>query len=80
MGGPTCAVLAWKCPDICVTIVDVSQERIDAWNSKELPIFEPGLDAIVKACRGKNLFFSTDIDAAISEHRARCNTDSSHVR
>ncbi|PWN38947.1 nucleotide sugar dehydrogenase [Ceraceosorus guamensis] len=65
VGGPTCAVLAWKCPNICVTIVDISQERIDAWNSDELPIFEPGLEEIVKSRRGKNLFFSTDIDAAI---------------
>jgi len=37
-----------------------SQARIDAWNSDTLPIFEPGLDEVVKACRGRNLFFSTD--------------------
>lgn len=65
VGGPTCAVLAWKCPDVCVTVVDVSQARIDAWNSDTLPIYEPGLDDIVKLCRGRNLFFSTDVDAAI---------------
>lgn len=67
VGGPTCAVIAYKCPDITVTVVDLSQPRIDAWNSDKLPIFEPGLDDIVKACRGKNLFFSTDIHTAIEE-------------
>jgi UDPglucose 6-dehydrogenase len=65
VGGPTMAMIAHKCPEIKVTVVDVNAERIAQWNSDELPIFEPGLDPIVKACRGKNLFFSTDIDAAI---------------
>jgi UDPglucose 6-dehydrogenase len=59
--------MASKCPDIKVTIVDISQERIDAWNSNDLPVYEPGLDEIVLQCRGRNLFFSTDIDAAIQE-------------
>jgi UDPglucose 6-dehydrogenase len=45
--------------------VDLNQARIDAWNSDNLPIYEPGLDEIVFACRGKNLFFSTDVDQAI---------------
>ncbi|KAI8330358.1 UDP-glucose/GDP-mannose dehydrogenase family, NAD binding domain-containing protein [Chlamydoabsidia padenii] len=67
VGGPTCAVLAYKCPDIKVTIVDLSEPRIAAWNSDNLPIYEPGLDEVVKACRGKNLFFSTNVDAAIQE-------------
>ncbi|ESN91097.1 hypothetical protein HELRODRAFT_90436 [Helobdella robusta] len=67
VGGPTCAVIALKCPDITVKVVDLSKERIDQWNSNNLPIFEPGLDDIVKECRGRNLFFSTNIDAAIHE-------------
>eukprot|EP00794_Sanderia_malayensis_P015170 gene15170-16729_t len=56
-----------KCPDIEVKVVDLSQQRIDAWNSDELPIYEPGLFEMVKETRGKNLFFSTDIDNAIRE-------------
>lgn len=67
IGGPTCAVIASKCPSIQVIIVDINQSRIDAWNSDDLPIFEPGLDAIVKERRGKNLFFSTDVDRYINE-------------
>ncbi|KAJ3410465.1 UDP-glucose 6-dehydrogenase 1 [Chytridiales sp. JEL 0842] len=67
VGGPTCAVIAYKCPDIKVTIVDINQSRIDAWNSKDLPIYEPGLDDIVFARRGKNLFFSTAVDESIIE-------------
>lgn len=59
------AVIALKCPHITVTVVDLSQAQIDKWNSDNLPIFEPGLDEVVKACRGKNLFFSTDIDEEI---------------
>ena len=50
-----------------VTIVDMNAQRIAAWNSDNLPIFEPGLDQVVKAQRGINLFFSTDIDKAIQE-------------
>ena len=65
VGGPTCAVIAQQCPNITVTVADMSVERIDAWNSANLPIFEPGLDAVVKECRGRNLFFTTDIPAAI---------------
>ncbi|KAF9581937.1 UDP-glucose 6-dehydrogenase 1 [Lunasporangiospora selenospora] len=67
VGGPSCAVIAFKCHDIKVTIVDLNQARIDAWNSDRLPIYEPGLDEIVFARRGKNLFFSTDVDEAIRE-------------
>jgi len=67
VGGPTMAMIAHKCKDHTVTVVDINQARIDAWNSDELPIFEPGLDEIVKAARGTNLFFSTDIDTAIRE-------------
>uniref|UniRef100_A0A4W3JEY3 UDP-glucose 6-dehydrogenase n=1 Tax=Callorhinchus milii TaxID=7868 RepID=A0A4W3JEY3_CALMI len=67
VGGPTCSVIAQMCKDITVTVVDVNQDRIKAWNSNQLPIFEPGLQEVVESCRGINLFFSTDIDAAIKE-------------
>jgi UDPglucose 6-dehydrogenase len=56
-----------RSPDITVTIVDLNQARIDAWNSDTLPIYEPGLDEVVKEARGRNLFFSTDVDKAIAE-------------
>ncbi|WP_339916170.1 UDP-glucose 6-dehydrogenase [Yeosuana marina] len=70
VGGPTMAVVAQKCPHIKVTIVDINASRIAAWNDKDLsklPVFEPGLDEIVEEARGRNLFFSTDIDKAIEE-------------
>ncbi|MDD4350212.1 MAG: nucleotide sugar dehydrogenase, partial [Opitutales bacterium] len=67
VGGPTMAILAQKCPEIRLTVVDLNQARIDQWNSDKLPIFEPGLDDVVKSCRGRNLFFSTDVDANIRE-------------
>lgn len=67
VGGPTCSVIAWKCPEIEVTVVDLSKERIAQWNSDKLPIYEPGLEDVVKACRGKNLFFSNDVKTAILE-------------
>lgn len=59
------AMIAKKAPFCKVTVVDINQQRIDAWNSDELPVYEPGLDDVVKGCRGKNLFFSTDVDDAI---------------
>ncbi|XP_018322527.1 UDP-glucose 6-dehydrogenase isoform X2 [Agrilus planipennis] len=67
VGGPTCSVIASKCPEIKVTVVDKSVTRIAQWNSEKLPIYEPGLDEIVKARRGKNLFFSNNIEKAILE-------------
>ncbi|KAF8461018.1 UDP-glucose/GDP-mannose dehydrogenase family, NAD binding domain-containing protein, partial [Kalaharituber pfeilii] len=67
VGGPTSAVIALKNPHIQVTIVDLNAGRIAAWNSDDLPIYEPGLDEVVRACRGRNLFFSTDVDKAILE-------------
>jgi len=65
VGGPTCAIIAYKCPHLRVTVVDLSEERIAQWNSDDLPIYEPYLDEIVRACRGRNLFFSTDIAGAV---------------
>ncbi|XP_059161207.1 UDP-glucose 6-dehydrogenase-like isoform X2 [Physella acuta] len=67
VGGPSCAVIAHKCPNLQVTVVDQSSERIAQWNSDNLPIFEPKLDEVVKACRGRNLFFSTDVEKGIRE-------------
>ncbi len=63
VGGPTMAVIALKCPDINVTVVDANPERIKAWNGplNSLPIYEPGLSDVVKRTRGQNLFFSEDI-------------------
>jgi UDPglucose 6-dehydrogenase len=54
------AIIALKCPEIEVHVYDLSKERIAAWNSDQLPIFEPGLDDVVRQTRGKNLFFTTD--------------------
>ncbi|MDA9984585.1 nucleotide sugar dehydrogenase [Flavobacteriaceae bacterium] len=70
VGGPTMAVIALKCPHIKVTVVDINQQRIDAWNHTDLdqlPIYEPGLKEVVAEARGRNLFFSTDVDKAIDE-------------
>ena len=60
------AVIALKAPDIQVTVVDMNTTRIAAWNSDTLPIYEPGLDAVVKEARGRNLFFTTDVKGAIA--------------
>jgi UDPglucose 6-dehydrogenase len=68
VGGPTMAVLASKCPHCRITVVDINPVRIDEWNSDELPIYEPGLDDIIRKTRGKNLFFSTDISRGIQEN------------
>ena len=69
VGGPTMAVIALKCLNIKVTVVDINQERIDAWNGPldNLPVYEPGLEEVVRKARGRNLFFSKDIDHAIEE-------------
>ena len=68
VGGPTMAVIALKCPEILVTVVDNDSKRIAAWNHKNLdhlPVYEPGLAEVVSQTRGKNLFFSTEIDQNI---------------
>ncbi|MDB3985367.1 nucleotide sugar dehydrogenase, partial [Flavobacteriaceae bacterium] len=69
VGGPTMAVIALKCPDIKVTVVDLNPQRIAAWNGplENLPIYEPGLAEVVDKTRGRNLFFSTEVDKAIEE-------------
>lgn len=67
VGGPTMTMVARKCPDIRVDVVDVSAARIAAWNSDSLPVFEPNLDGLVREVRGKNLFFSTDIEECIDK-------------
>ena len=67
VGGPTMAMIAKNCPEHSVNVVDINQERIECWNSNDLPIFEPGLLEVVQQTRGKNLFFHTDIAGAIAE-------------
>ncbi|WGK64733.1 nucleotide sugar dehydrogenase [Croceiramulus getboli] len=67
VGGPTMSVIAQRCPNIIVNIVDINEERIEAWNGPldKLPIYEPGLSKVVEEARGRNLFFSTDVEQAI---------------
>ena len=67
IGGPTMAVIALKNPGRKVYVVDIDRARIDAWNSENLPIFEPGLKEVVEQVRGRNLFFSTDIEGCIKK-------------
>jgi len=70
VGGPTMTVIAHKCPEIKVTVVDINPERIARWNDddlEQLPVYEPGLAELVGQTRGKNLFFSTDVEGAIKE-------------
>ena len=70
VGGPTMAIIAQKCPHIKVTVVDLNEKRIAAWNDKDvnnIPIYEPGLSDVVAEARGRNLFFSTEVDKAIDE-------------
>ena len=69
VGGPTMAVIADRCPDLQVTVVDLNDQRIAAWNDNDLsklPVYEPGLDAVVRRTRGRNLSFSTAVDGAIA--------------
>ena len=67
VGGPTMAMIAYKCPAYKVTVVDINADRIAQWNSETLPIYEPGLNEIVKSVRGKNLFFSIEIEKEIMQ-------------
>lgn len=70
VGGPTMAIIAQKCPHIKVTVVDLNTERIAAWNDPDvnnIPIYEPGLSDLVAEARGRNLFFSTEVEKGIDE-------------
>ncbi len=67
VGGPTMSVIAYKCPQYKVIVTDIDAKRIERWNSENLPVYEPGLDEIVRKVRGKNLFFTTDIESSIKE-------------
>ncbi len=69
VGGPTMAVIALKCPEIKINVVDINKDKIDAWNGElsNLPVFEPGLADIIRKVRNQNLFFSTNIDQSIDE-------------
>jgi UDPglucose 6-dehydrogenase len=67
VGGPTMAVIAQKCPQHRVVVVDINEDRIAAWQSNQLPIYEPGLEELVRATKNKNLFFSTEVDRHMAE-------------
>ncbi len=70
VGGPTMAVIADKCPNLNVTVLDINQERINQWNNpdlEKLPVYEPGLKEVINRVRGKNLFFSTQIESIVSD-------------
>ncbi len=70
VGGPTMAVMAQKCPHIRVVVVDVDERKIAQWNDSDLdnlPVYEPGLKEVVKEARGRNLFFSTEMDTEIDK-------------
>jgi len=62
VGGPTMSIIAQKNPKINVYVVDMNADKIAAWNSENLPVYEPGLSKVVKEARGRNLFFSTDVN------------------
>ena len=67
VGGPTMAMIAMKCPQYMVNVVDINASLIEDWNSENLPIYEPGLYEVVKEARDRNLFFSTDVSGAIRD-------------
>ena len=67
VGGPTMAVIASKCPEVKVVVADINAKRIADWQTDDLPIYEPGLDEVVKSAIGRNLFFTTDVASAIKE-------------
>jgi len=67
VGGPTMGMIALKCPSVKVIVADINPKQIERWNSDSLPIYEPGLDEVIKSCRGRNLFFTSDVTLAIQE-------------
>ncbi|EEE40822.1 nucleotide sugar dehydrogenase [Prochlorococcus marinus] len=70
VGGPTMSVIALNCPNLRVDVVDIDKEKIEAWNTNDLsklPVFEPGLEKLIKKCRGINLFFSNNVEENIAK-------------
>jgi len=67
VGGPTMGMIALKCPEVKVIVADINPKQIQRWNSDKLPIYEPGLDEVIKSCRGRNLFFTSDVTQAIKD-------------
>ncbi|RHN50170.1 putative UDP-glucose 6-dehydrogenase [Medicago truncatula] len=67
IGGPAMAVIALICPSIEVAVVDISKSRIAVWHNNQLPIYESGLDDVVKQCRGKSFFFSIQVEKHVYE-------------
>ena len=67
VGGPTMAVIARHCPDVQVVVADINAERVAAWQSGHPPIYEPGLQEVVRASLGRNLHFTAEVDRAIAE-------------
>jgi len=67
VGGPTMAVIASHCPEHRVVVVDINEARIAAWQSDKLPIYEPGLDEVVRVGLNRNLFFDSEVDRHIDE-------------
>jgi UDPglucose 6-dehydrogenase len=68
VGAPSMVMIASKCPDYKITVVDINTQRINAWNSDNLPVYEPGLEALVKKTRDRNLFFSTAVEKQIQKN------------
>ena len=69
VGGPSMAVIAEQCPEIEINVIDMNIERIKQWNSEDLsnlPVFEPGLKDVISKCRGKNLFFTSQLKENIA--------------
>jgi len=67
VGGPTMAMIALKCPTIKVIVADINPNQIAKWNSNKLPIYEPGLDEVIKVTRNRNLFFTDNVTQAIKD-------------
>ena len=67
VGGPTMAVIAQHCPDVEVVVADINHDRVAAWQSGRPPIFEPGLEEVVRRSLGRNLRFTGDVEHEIGE-------------
>ncbi|KAF7860368.1 hypothetical protein EAF04_008495 [Stromatinia cepivora] len=64
VGGPTAAILALQNPRIKFTVIDKDSLKIKQWNSKHLPIHEPGLPEIIRICRDGSRAFSLSNDSS----------------